>query len=221
MRPFRLSGKTTSRAGAGSRSHRYGRKTGGFSPLSRSAWLILFSVADEPRNLISTDERGARVRQGRVVPDGSPRHGKDRTASQEGSQKNPGGGVCPFRHLAMGCRCNCAPQTRSTNLLRDHNWRSCHRRRDHHVRHYAVRPGLATPWRGTRPDLNDKPVIQVHGQLNRFDRGKPLGTRRPAAPRAPSHASRLVSVRVRFSPWRHVSPSASRNTLASASPPAL
>jgi hypothetical protein len=60
MRPFRLSGKTTSRAGAGSRSHRYGRKTGGFSPLSRSAWLILFSVADEPRNLISTDERGQR-----------------------------------------------------------------------------------------------------------------------------------------------------------------
>ena len=221
MRPFRLSGKTTSCAGAGSRSHRCGRKTGGFSASGRSAWLTLFPVADEPRNLISTDERGAKVRQGKVVPDGSPRHGKDRTASQEGSQKNPGSGVCPFRHLALGCRCNCAPQTRGANLLGDPNWRSCHRRRDHHVRHYAVRPGRATPWRGTRPDLNNQPVIRVLGQLSRFDRGKPLGTRRPVAPRGPSHASRLVSVRVRFSPWRHVSPSARRNTLASASRPAL
>jgi hypothetical protein len=221
MRPFRLSGKTTSRAAAWSRSHRYGRKTGRFSASGRSAWLTLFSVTDEPRNLISTGERGAKVRQGRVVPDGSPRHGKDRTASQEGSQKNPGSGVCPFRHLALGRRRNCAPQTRGANLLRNHNWWSCHRRRDHHVRHYAVRPGLATPWRGTRPDLNNEPVIQVLRQPNRFDRGKPLGTRRPAPPRALSQGSRLVSVRVRFSPWRHERPSAKRNTLASASPPAL
>ena len=67
MRTFRLSGKTTSRAAAGSRSHRYGRKTGGFSASGRSASLTLFSVTDEPRNLISTGERGAKVRQGRVV----------------------------------------------------------------------------------------------------------------------------------------------------------
>ena len=168
MRPFRLSGKTTSRAGAGSRSHRCGWKTGGFPASGCSAWLTLFPAADEPRNLISIDERGAKVRQGRVVPDGSPRHGKDLTASQEGSQKNPGSGVCPFRHLAMGCRRNCAPQTRGANLRRDHNRRSCRSRWPHHVRHHAVRPGLATPCRGRParpPDHHAGKAAQLNPDL--------------------------------------------------------
>src|SRR5262245_49243584 len=56
---------------------------------------------------------------------------------------------------------------------------------------------------------------------NRLERGKPLGTRRPAPPRVPCHGPRLVSVRVRFSPCRQVTPSARRNTLASARPPSL
>ena len=56
---------------------------------------------------------------------------------------------------------------------------------------------------------------------NRFERGKPFGTGRPALPRLPSQGPRSVSVRVRVSPWRHNRPSASRNTLASASPPDL
>jgi hypothetical protein len=59
------------------------------------------------------------------------------------------------------------------------------------------------------------------GHPKRFERGKPFGTRRPAAPRAPSHGARLISVRVRFSPCRHDKPSARRNTLQSARPPDL
>ena len=58
-------------------------------------------------------------------------------------------------------------------------------------------------------------------QPKRFERGKPLGTRRPAPPRPPSQGVRSISVRVRFSPCRHERPSARRNTLASARPPAL
>ena len=56
--------------------------------------------------------------------------------------------------------------------------------------------------------------------LNLPPRGKPLGGRRPACPRAPSQSCRLVSVRV-LSPSRQVNPSASRNTLASFSAPSL
>ena len=41
----------------------------------------------------------------------------------------------------------------------------------------------------------------------RFERGKPLGTSRPAPPREPSQGARLVSVRTRFSPKRQESPS--------------
>jgi len=59
------------------------------------------------------------------------------------------------------------------------------------------------------------------GQPNLLVRGKPLGTRRPAAPRAPRHGVSSVSVRVRVSPCRHERPSASRNTLASSRQPDL
>src|ERR1700737_2736601 len=41
---------------------------------------------------------------------------------------------------------------------------------------------------------------KLRRQPKRFERGNPLGTRRPEAPRAPSHGERLVSVRMRFSP---------------------
>ena len=60
---------------------------------------------------------------------------------------------------------------------------------------------------------------QVAPQPNRPERGKPCGTPCPAPPRAPRHGVRSISVRVRFSPWRHDSPSARRNTVASLRPP--
>ena len=64
-------------------------------------------------------------------------------------------------------------------------------------------------------------VNRGNAHPNLFDRGKPLGTRRPIPPRPPSQGVRSVSVRVRVSPWRHVRPAARRNTLASARPPDL
>jgi len=64
MRRFRQSGKTTLRVGATSHSHRYRRKTGrDFAYRRIQTWLTLFSGADEPRNLIPTDEPEAKRRQ--------------------------------------------------------------------------------------------------------------------------------------------------------------
>ena len=55
---------------------------------------------------------------------------------------------------------------------------------------------------------------------NRFDRGKPVGARRPAWARSPCQSRRFASVRVR-SPDFQLSRSARRKTRASATPPSL
>src|SRR5262252_1605025 len=168
MRPFLFSGKTARQprfalprpvdlgCTTPPDSVPHARLIRAFASLS-VAGLTLFSAVVKPRILLQpTSWRRSAGREG-VIPDASPRQRQDFTTPHEGPQKNPGGGVCPFRYLALGrCR-NRALQTRRADLRGHNRRRSRCRRRHHPVRNNAVRSSSPT-WVGAWYKLWDVTV---------------------------------------------------------------
>src|SRR3546814_3665267 len=76
-------------------------------------------------------------------------------------------------------------------------------------------------WAAYRPGCRGRQRRNAAGHPNLFDRGKPVGGRRPACARLPIQARRSVSVRTRPAPAAQVSPSLRLKVLASDSPPSL